>query len=119
MPSNNIILERANLDIEALDNEAFKELCTSLARLEYVRRIYLMENRADAHPTADPISLALEAPEATDKQWQAAMDVVDEATFKLGHPPYRLEELDDSLRADFIKSGHKIYDQSDSPVSPT
>ena len=119
MPSNKITLERANLDINALDNEDFKSLCTALARLDYVRRIYLMENRADAHPTSDPISLALEAPEATDKQWQAAMAVVNEAAFKLGHPPYRLEDLDDSLRADFIKSGHKIYDQSDSPVSPT
>lgn len=117
LPDN--ILDHSYIKSENLDLEALRELCKSLADLDFVRRIYLLENRGDDQPASNPISLALEATEASDKQWEVVLKTAREATFELGEDPYRLDELDSGVRSEFIQSGHKIYDQSASPVSPT
>ncbi len=113
------ILDETYIQSENLDLQALRELCKSLANLDFVRRIYLLENRGDDQPTENPISLALEATEASDKQWELVLQTARDAKFDLGEAPYRLDELDSNARSEFIKSGKKIYDQASSPVSPT
>ena len=112
-------IELKKLEHLDLDLDTFKELCNSLSALPFIRRIYLLENRKDARPSVHPIDLALEVPEATEKQWKNVLDVVKEARFQLTRPPIRMDSLDANQRTRIIKAGHKIYDRSASPVSPT
>jgi uncharacterized protein len=88
-------------------------LIHSLADLPEVRSIRLFGSRAigDAGPRSD-IDLAVEAPDATRRQWIDITLMVEDAETLLRIDLVRLEEASPALRARILQEGVVLYDRS-------
>lgn len=99
---------------------SFDALIKQLSSSPVVRRIYSIKMREETDPTSNNGRLlAIEAIEATPKQWQDLLDMVNASEFQPGFEVVRLEEASSGQRQEILEHGTVEYDQSDSPVSPT
>ena len=97
---------------ERLTLPALDRLIASLAREAVVDEIWLYGSRArgDASERAD-IDLAVRAPRATDRQWIAIQDLVEEAETLLPIDLVRLERAPQSLATVIAAEGRKLYER--------
>ncbi len=79
-----------------------------------IEQIILFGSRArcDDHDRAD-IDLAIYCPQATDADWLAVLDIIDEADTLLNIDCIRLDALHDAsnLKHEIMQQGVKLYDR--------
>jgi len=77
---------------------AIAQLVENLSHLLYVKTIRLFGSRArgDHHPRSD-VDLAIECPQASSRDWQAIMDLVEQAETLLPIDCVRMEEAEPKL----------------------
>jgi nucleotidyltransferase substrate binding protein (TIGR01987 family) len=98
---------------------ALAHLVQALAGRPEVQRIVLFGSRAreDAAARSD-IDLAIEAPDATRRQWLELTLPVEEAQTLLPIDLVRLEEASPALRAQILAQGKTLYDRAQSSAKP-
>jgi predicted nucleotidyltransferase len=77
-----------------------------------VERVWLFGSRArgDARPRSD-IDLAIAAPAADARRWQAILDAIEDAPTLLRVDVTRMEEAPEELRAEILRSGRVIHER--------
>jgi hypothetical protein len=99
---------------------AFNDLRKTLSDFPVVRRLLLMNDRGSDDPVDnDGLEIAVDAPEATDTQWREIVDIVKRCEFELSSEPQRLSDMTNAMKERYIREATVIFDQSDSPTSPT
>ena len=98
---------------------ALERLVQALAIRPEVQRIILFGSRArgDAVIRSD-IDLAIEAPDATRRQWLELTILVEEAQTLLPIDLVRLEETSPALREQILAEGKTLYDRAQSVAKP-
>ena len=98
---------------------ALEHLVQALAVRPEVQRIILFGSRArgDAAARSD-IDLAIEAPDATRRQWLELILLVEEAQTLPPIDLVRLEETSPALRAQILAEGKTLYDRAPSGAKP-
>jgi len=91
---------------------AIAQLVEELSHLPYVKSIRIFGSRArgDHHPRSD-FDLAIECPQASISDWQAILDLVDQAETLLPIDCVRLEEAEPALRKNILKWNKVLYDR--------
>ncbi len=85
-----------------------------------IRRIYIVDQRSGDHPDENlGIELALQISATTDHQKQEILTIIEDSPVKLTSDPVWLGQAAPAIREFILKNGTLIYDQSDSPTSPT
>ena len=92
--------------------DAARRLVGRLAADPTVRRIVLFGSRArgDAQPRSD-VDLAVEAPDASPRDWQRLLDIVEEADSLLSVDLVRVEDAADELRARIRAEGITLHER--------
>ena len=104
----------------ALAAPTFKPFIEAISKEPHVRRVYFLEQREGQLPDKNlGYMVAIDAPEATDRQWSYILDLAKELNFEWQGNLVRLSETEQAWREMFLRDGILAYDQSDSPVSPT
>jgi predicted nucleotidyltransferase len=90
--------------------DAARRLVARLAADPAVRRIALFGSRArgDAQARSD-VDLAVEAPDASPRDWQRLLDIVEEADTLLSVDLVRVEDAADELRARIHTEGVTLH----------
>lgn len=73
--------------------------------------------REDASERSD-IDLAIEAPDATLRQWLEIVAVVEDADTLLSFDLVRLEEASEAFKARILSEGKTLYERSQSGTKP-
>lgn len=83
-----------------------------IAPFREVERVWLFGSRArgDARPRSD-IDLAIAAPAADARRWQAILDAIEKAPTLLRVDVTRMEEAPEDLRAEILRSGRVIHER--------
>ncbi|MBC8120721.1 MAG: nucleotidyltransferase domain-containing protein [Gemmatimonadaceae bacterium] len=90
-----------------------------LAARPEVRRVLLFGSRArgDASERSD-IDLAIEAPDATSRQWLEIVAMVEDTDTLLLFDLVRLEEASEAFKARILFEGKILYERSQSGIKP-
>ncbi len=83
-----------------------------LIKLEYIEKIYLYGSRARGdHKNRSDIDLAIICPDASENDWYAVLDLVDNADTLLKIDCVRFDQLTDSnpLKKSIVQDGVVLY----------
>ncbi len=85
-----------------------------------IRSIYLVDHRSGTHPDENKgLEIALQVGGITDDQRREILKIIEESSLNLSAEPVWLQDISPAVRAFILKHGKLIYNQSDSPTSPT
>ena len=92
--------------------EAVRRLVAGLAADPVVQRVILFGSRArgDALPRAD-VDLAVEAPDASARDWLRLADMAEEADTLLTIDLVRLDEAPEGLRSRILAEGRTVHER--------
>ena len=103
----------------AREHPALAALLRQLAGRPEVRRVILFGSRArgDAEPRAD-IDLAVEAPDATRREWLEIVELADDARTLLTIDLARLDEASEPFRDRILAEGEVLYERTQDAAGP-
>jgi len=103
--------DTASLDAPTVP-DSIRRLAGRLGAERAVRRVVLFGSRArgEAHPRAD-VDLAVDAPQATRREWIRLTEIVEEADTLLPIDLVWLEEAPDELRARILAEGRTLFER--------
>ncbi|MCF7810399.1 nucleotidyltransferase domain-containing protein [bacterium] len=92
--------------------EILDHLITQLSSINEVEKVVLFGSRArgDAEERSD-IDIAIDAPNANQRQWLNIVEIVEEANTLLSFDIIRYDEASDILRARIETEGISLYEQ--------
>jgi uncharacterized protein len=103
----------------SMTSMALDHLVYTLAARPEVQCIILFGSRARGDATArSDIDLAIEAPQATRRQWLELTSLVEEAPTLLPIDLVRLEEAPPALRTRILAEGKTLYERAQSGAKP-
>lgn len=106
--------------MDGVPERFYRDLLRVLSDHPEVRRVILFGSRArgDAQPRSD-IDLAVEAPDATSRQWRDLwFFLVEDAETLLHVDAVRLEEAPPELRERIVAEGKVLYERPEEPTAP-
>ena len=87
-----------------------EELVQSLVQGSKVKRILLFGSRARGdHQERSDIDLAVECPDVSVREWQAVLDIIEEAPTLLPIDCIRLETASEDLKRSILKWGIPLF----------